>query len=190
MSYDQVLVERSGYTILDILSDVGGLQGILTSGILLLLSILNHSYLDTYLASKLFKVDEIAIPIPSMSESIKEFCIKMLPRRVVCCQKNRKQLDMDKALAVLEKEVDIVKLIRSRRFMNIALKHLLGPTLHKELKARSKFHEIKFAQEELSSTNKDDKEYKKRSLALDVSGNASAFHGADCVVEMIDHHET
>ena len=85
MSYDQLLVERSGYTILDLLSDVGGLQGILTSGIPLLLSILNHSYLNNYLASKLFKSADIAMNIASLSESIKEFCIKLLPSRLVCC---------------------------------------------------------------------------------------------------------
>ena len=43
MSLDQTLIERTGYTILDILSDVGGLQGILISGISFILGILNHN---------------------------------------------------------------------------------------------------------------------------------------------------
>ena len=34
---------------------------------------------------------------------------------------------MDNARAALEKEVDIVKVVRSRRFVNAALKHLLSP---------------------------------------------------------------
>ena len=55
MSLDQTLIERSGYTVLDLLSDVGGLQGILIYAISLLLSILNHNHLENYMASKLFR---------------------------------------------------------------------------------------------------------------------------------------
>ena len=55
MNFDMVFISRSGYTILDILADVGGLQGILISGIALLLNIWNFNYLDNYLVSKLFK---------------------------------------------------------------------------------------------------------------------------------------
>ena len=43
MSLDQTLIERIGYTILDILSDVGGLQGLLISGISFILGILNQN---------------------------------------------------------------------------------------------------------------------------------------------------
>ena len=57
MSLDQTLIERDGYTILDILSDVGGLQGLLISMIYYALGILNFNYLENYLASKLYKTD-------------------------------------------------------------------------------------------------------------------------------------
>ena len=63
MSLDQTLVERTGYTILDLLSDVGGLQGILISAITIILSILNHNLLGNYLASQLFKSEEIALSV-------------------------------------------------------------------------------------------------------------------------------
>ena len=49
---------------------------------------------------------------------------------------------MDKARAALEKEVEIIKLIRSRRFIHMALKHLLDPPLRKKLKQKSKFREV------------------------------------------------
>ena len=55
LSLDQSLIERRGYTILDILSELGGLQGILISGISLILSVFNHKYLDNYLVSKLYE---------------------------------------------------------------------------------------------------------------------------------------
>ena len=55
MDMDLTVIERTGYTILDILSDVGGLQGILISGISLLLGVLNHNFLDNYLVTKLYR---------------------------------------------------------------------------------------------------------------------------------------
>ena len=54
MDMDLAVIERTGYTILDILSDIGGLQGILISGISFFLGILNHNYLDNYLVTKLY----------------------------------------------------------------------------------------------------------------------------------------
>ena len=52
---DLTLIQRNGYTLLDILSDVGGLQGILISGITFTISFLNYNDLDNHLVSKLFK---------------------------------------------------------------------------------------------------------------------------------------
>ena len=93
MDMDQTLVERSGYTILDILSDVGGLQGTLISAISLLLTILNHNSLNVFLASKLYRSDEVVLTTSNQtSESIKGFCIDLVPSKFVCCQKKRKQL--------------------------------------------------------------------------------------------------
>lgn len=50
------ILARSGYTILDLLSDVGGMQSILVSGFAIVLAVLNYNYFDTYLASRLFKI--------------------------------------------------------------------------------------------------------------------------------------
>ena len=49
---------------------------------------------------------------------------------------------MDQARAALEKEVEIIKLIRSRRFIHMALKHLLDPHLRQKLKQKSQFREV------------------------------------------------
>lgn len=46
MSLDQTVIERSNYTILDVLSDVGGLASVVASTIALILSILNYNHLD------------------------------------------------------------------------------------------------------------------------------------------------
>ena len=50
---------------------------------------------------------------------------------------------MQKARESLEKEIDIIEMIRSRRFVNMALKHLLDANLFKELKEKSKFVQIR-----------------------------------------------
>ena len=55
MSMDLTLIERDGYTFLDILSDIGGLQGILSAVVSVILIIFNYKYLDSYLATKLYK---------------------------------------------------------------------------------------------------------------------------------------
>ena len=49
---------------------------------------------------------------------------------------------MDEARKALEKEVNVIEMIKSRRFVNMALHHLLQPAKHKELKARSHFIEV------------------------------------------------
>ena len=73
---------------------------------------------------------------------MKEFCGGILPCKLVCLSKNRKQAAMETARKALAKEVDIIRLIRSRRFVHLALKHLLDPPLRKEFKARSQAKEI------------------------------------------------
>ena len=79
MNMDQTVIQRSGYTVLDILSDVGGLQGILISGILYILSIVNHNHLNNFLVSKLFKSEAVSLTA-SQSEVTKEFFFsKCLP---------------------------------------------------------------------------------------------------------------
>ena len=126
------LIERSGYTVLDILSDVGGLQGILISLISFSLSILNYNYLENYLVYKLFKSKEVSL-MTTQSEMIKEFCLSncLLSRMACCCKKYRKLLAMEESRKDLLKEADIIRLIRSRRFVHLALKHLLDPAVRK-----------------------------------------------------------
>ena len=143
MSLDQTLIERTGYTVVDILSDVGGLQGILISVLSLLLSILNHSQLESYLASKLFKSDHIFLTPLARMENLKLYCIKkILPHRLACYHQQQKQAALDKARAALDKEMNVIKLIRSSRYFHLALKHLLDPQVRKELKKESQFREI------------------------------------------------
>ena len=56
MSLDSQVLARSGYTLLDVISDVGGIQGLLMSLIGVFLGVFNFRNFDNYLASRLFKV--------------------------------------------------------------------------------------------------------------------------------------
>ena len=88
MNLDMNLVERSGYTVLDILSDVGGLLAILISGVSFILSIFNYNFLENYLVYKLFKSKAVSLTT-TQSEMIKEFCLSnyLLSRLACCCKK-------------------------------------------------------------------------------------------------------
>lgn len=56
LSSDLNLVERRNYGILDLLSDVGGISGLLFSGVSLLLGMLNANFFDNFMVSKLYKL--------------------------------------------------------------------------------------------------------------------------------------
>ena len=49
-------MSRSGYTFLDVLSDVGGLESIIISFMAIFLSIINYNNLDNYMVTLLFQL--------------------------------------------------------------------------------------------------------------------------------------
>ena len=56
LNYDLIIYERFYYTILDLLSDIGGFQSILTGFCALLLSMIKHDHFDDYLVQHLFEL--------------------------------------------------------------------------------------------------------------------------------------
>ena len=68
-SLDQTVIQRVGYTLLDLLSDIGGIQTIFVSGITILLSIWNYNNFDNHFLTNFFKLKvekEINVRIKSM----------------------------------------------------------------------------------------------------------------------------
>ena len=61
---------------------------------------------------------------------------------MVCCKQGRYHEALEKAREVLEKEIDLIRLIRSRRYIHLGLKHLLDAPLRKELKEKSKYKDV------------------------------------------------
>ena len=53
-------LSRDGYTFLDWISDIGGIQGIFISVIALLLSLWNYNHLDNFLATKLYQIRNLS----------------------------------------------------------------------------------------------------------------------------------
>ena len=49
MNLSEIVVARDGYKILDYISDIGGIQGMLISAFALLLGIWNYNNLDNFL---------------------------------------------------------------------------------------------------------------------------------------------
>lgn len=56
MNLNQVVTAREGYNLLDLLSDVGGMQGLLISGCAFWLGIWNYHFLDNFLVTKLYRL--------------------------------------------------------------------------------------------------------------------------------------
>ena len=108
MDLDLRVIQRSGYTVLDIMSDVGGLQSVLFSGISLFLVMCSYNAIDNYLVSRLYRLET------EQDMSRRMCCLfRCLPKRVKCgCFKSSKHNEMVKARMTLNKEIDIVKLIR------------------------------------------------------------------------------
>ena len=65
MSFDIIEISRNSYKIVDLLSDIGGMNGILLSVALLFLSIWNFNNFDNTIVSRLYKIE-----VPSNSEGV------------------------------------------------------------------------------------------------------------------------
>ena len=57
MDLAQKVVARSGYTALDWISDIGGMQGILISGVAIFVTFWNHNLIENHLVSRLYKLE-------------------------------------------------------------------------------------------------------------------------------------
>ena len=129
-------IEREGYQSLDLLSDVGGIWAILSSVFASVLTFLNYNNFDTFMASRLFKIkkentenikydnysEQSNYFTPPKFDNLKQYTMKVLPRRLVCCKKSRKERAIAKAIKEMDDEIDIIEMIKSRRYFKEALR--------------------------------------------------------------------
>ena len=136
-------VIREGYTFMDILSDIGGVEAVLISVISMFLSFWNYKHFDNYMAKHLYKMNNESNAKENLDtpyfRNMKHFFMEKLPRRLVCCQRSKSMIALYRARKLMESEIDIISLIKSRRYMNAALRELLPKSRIEELKRQSYF---------------------------------------------------
>ena len=94
MNLDLLFVQRDGYTFIDVLSDIGGIEAILISFITFFLSFWNYKHFDSYMVEHLYKIgsmkeEDEALIEETKCENIKYVCMDWLPRKLVCCRKSK-----------------------------------------------------------------------------------------------------
>ena len=132
-------MHRNMYNVLDMLSDIGGMQSILFSVSAIFLGAWNHNNFDNYMVSYLYtysqedpsnsKTDQARFNPPKMC-SLKEYCLSHASFLLCCvkrrCQaKSREQRAFEKAREELQKEIDIIRIIKRQRYISLAMKSLL-----------------------------------------------------------------
>ena len=155
MNLDLKFVSREGYTILDLISDIGGIQGIMLSFLAYVLSIFNYNLLENYMVSKLFtsesdgqektqeKLDRMK---GQRCQSLKEYfanLAQVICGRPKCCGKlSKRERYFDRAREQLGRETCIIEMIRSHRFIIGALKKLLTQDEYTEIMKNSRYISI------------------------------------------------
>ena len=139
MNLDRTYLIRQTFDILDLLSDVGGIQTIMVVFASVVVSVLNFGNFDTFLASRLYKIkresatDDSKENIFAQSDyfrgskcnNIKLCLMHCLPSKLVCCKRSYKERGIERAITAMQKETDIIEMIKSRRYLKLALRKLL-----------------------------------------------------------------
>ena len=144
LDLDRKFIIRKCYSFLDLLSDMGGMIGILMGFFSSVVGCFNFNNFDNYMVSRLFKVKKIDAKTnksnsyfqradfidPSNYHNCLEYFIDKIPclKRYYCCKccrKDRAQRGMDKARKYIQKEINIVEIIKKLRYVTDALNHLL-----------------------------------------------------------------
>ena len=154
MNLDQTYQIRECYDMLNLLSDVGGLQTIMIIISSLFISVFNYENFDTFLASRLFKIkfesetDADGKNIFEQSDyfrgskwsNFKLYLMNCLPRRAVCCKRSYQERGIKIAIEAMHKEIDIIEIIKTRRYFGMALRKLLTSKQRMKLKEKSRYH--------------------------------------------------
>lgn len=98
MNRDLTVLKRTRYTVIDLLSDIGGVQSILMSLLATLVGLWNYENFDSEIASKLFKIrkedsDEMQNIVPSSCTNLKNLFLGTFLcccRKLGCCRKSKK----------------------------------------------------------------------------------------------------
>ena len=157
MNHDVIDIKRQNYDILQLLSDIGGLLGLLVSGFGFLLSIWNYNMLDNNMVRYLYKLER-----PSETETRKiknsfkesdhmkprqffnpkEYFRETLPSWVCFCKSckpDRLERGFQEARERMQSETNILEIVKSRRYFNAALRFLLTKKQRLKIKERGRY---------------------------------------------------
>ena len=135
------------------LSEVGGLTALLYLIFGSVVSAWNFNSFDDLMVSRLFKIKKPAEEInPDFdffkksdyiklydSPNCKEWLISLIPTKCICCKKDRREIAMEKAREKLNKEVNIIEIVKSWRYYERCLKYLLPEKTRMDFKERSRY---------------------------------------------------
>ena len=144
LDLDRKFIMRKSYNFLDLLSEVGGMIGILTVIFSSVVSSFNYNNFDNYMVSRLFKVKKVDsetfqsdpyfqradfIDHSNYHNFLHYFNSKIPCKNSLCCckccRKNRAQRGMDIAREKIYKEINIVEIIKKLRYVTDALRYLI-----------------------------------------------------------------
>lgn len=189
---DLINVSRDGYTILDWISDIGGIQGILISAIAIILGYWNYNYFDNYMVQKLYMIaksdaegkvyssdeDRLQGLNISMFSGLFDAICDTLPSCLQCCRSSRNDLGLAMGRDKLYKETNIVNIIQSRRYFNAALKTLLSKSQREHLKEQTRFWVFK--PDKLRSSDKNEATANSSSNESSISMHTSMLNLQPC----------
>ena len=126
VSLDLWKIKRTGYTVLDMLAQLGGITTVLVNSFRVIVSFFNYNNFVSYLASKFYQIknsqlNDMTLSTPqakltasplvtSKCGNLKElFMHKLLPKICVCrcCRLNKMQRGVAEARVALYKEINI-----------------------------------------------------------------------------------
>mmetsp|Transcript_36663 Transcript_36663/g.48146 ORF Transcript_36663/g.48146 Transcript_36663/m.48146 type:complete len:240 (-) Transcript_36663:585-1304(-) len=153
MDLNMQVVGRESYTALDWLSDVGGMQGMIAGGVFIFIAFWNYNNFSNYMVTRLYKMEKsdakkkIYANYDDRSEFIYARCASnqrdalcdKLPSCFQCCRSNARDKSIEMARKKLEKESNIIEIIKSRRYFSASLKLLLTRRQRMRLKERTRY---------------------------------------------------
>ena len=98
---DLMMIERKNYTLLDVLSDVGGVYNFFFASFSVLIGICNYNSFDNYMASRLFKIkkqnlnksndddENYEYITPTRFCNCCELLVSTIPKKLRCCRKRK-----------------------------------------------------------------------------------------------------
>ena len=132
LSANQVYHERTILTLLDVLCDLGGLFEVMFVVFSLVLSIFNYKHLTNYMASQLFRIapkgdtENTKELRPTLLCNIAEFFMDRF-KQFPCCRRRGRWLAMQRARKSLQKEMNIIEILRLMRYLRVVIDKVLSP---------------------------------------------------------------